>query len=706
MVALLREFPRRQDDVQPGAVAARPARGVRRGPRPRPVPRAEPQAGRRPDAGRRRLHPRELLPRAAPAHDRRLPALRASCWRGAAARLPTAGGPARGGRALHASTTCATCRCGTSWRGSTRSTSTAMRASAAWSRRGAASPKTTRRCCATVELELLNEVIPGYRDAAARGQIEISTSPFYHPILPLLCDTDVYLRTHPDSRMPRAALRAIPRTRREQLERAAALSRAAVRPPAGRPVAVGRVGVGRDGAARRRRRLQLDGDRRADPGAHARRHVLARRPRPRRAARAPLHAVSSSRAGGAQVACVFRDHVLSDLIGFTYAGWAAEAAADDFVGAARRGRAALPRAHRRGRGAHPDHPRRRERLGALRGRRPAVPAGALPAAVGAPGAADRHHGRGVRGSRGSELTGIFPGSWIDANFYIWIGHADDQRAWSQLADAREALDDAVRTGRARDAWREAREEILIAEGSDWFWWYGDDHSSAHDPEFDDLFRRHLRNVYRLLHRPIPDELFVSNISTARPPPAADRADGAACRRRSTARRRATSSGWAPARSRSARSPAPCTRPTGGRRSCSLVHFGFDHERLLRPRRRRGAGRRPAGRRPRALAEVPHAGRASGSRSVSGAGGSPARSGTGGRRSRTGASADPAASRWRPARSSSWRAVRRPWAGGRRSRWRSSWPCSTTPAPSSSGIRRTGRSSWWRRTRCSKRELAA
>jgi hypothetical protein len=58
--------------------------------------------------------------------------------------------------------------------------------------------------------------------------------------------------------------------------------------------------------------------------------------------------------------------------------------------------------------------------------------------------------------------------------------------------------------------------MLIAEGSDWFWWYGDDHSSAHDLAFDDLFRRHVRNIYRLLERPIPEELFVSNITTAPP----------------------------------------------------------------------------------------------------------------------------------------------------------------------------------------------
>jgi hypothetical protein len=63
----------------------------------------------------------------------------------------------------------------------------------------------------------------------------------------------------------------------------------------------------------------------------------------------------------------------------------------------------------------------------------------------------------------------------------------------------------------------ARQEMFIAEGSDWCWWYGDDHSSEHDAEFDELFRRHLRNVYRLLGRPIPDELFISNITTGGAP---------------------------------------------------------------------------------------------------------------------------------------------------------------------------------------------
>jgi hypothetical protein len=63
----------------------------------------------------------------------------------------------------------------------------------------------------------------------------------------------------------------------------------------------------------------------------------------------------------------------------------------------------------------------------------------------------------------------------------------------------------------------ALEELLIAEGSDWFWWYGDDHSSDHDADFDDLFRRHLRNAYAALGAPIPEELFATNISTGAGP---------------------------------------------------------------------------------------------------------------------------------------------------------------------------------------------
>ena len=73
-----------------------------------------------------------------------------------------------------------------------------------------------------VELEILKQIVPEYRAASTRGQVELSTSPFYHPILPLLCDTDVYLRTHPHSRMPRERFRR-PEDASTQLARAVTL---------------------------------------------------------------------------------------------------------------------------------------------------------------------------------------------------------------------------------------------------------------------------------------------------------------------------------------------------------------------------------------------------------------------------------------------------------------------------------------------------
>ncbi len=194
------------------------------------------------------------------------------------------------------------------------------------------------------------------------------------------------------------------------------------------------------------------------------------------------------------------------LIGFQYAGWAPDAAADDFVSRLAEGGR---RAHAAGGGEEPtifvilDGENAWEHFEG--GGRPFLRA--LYQRL-----SDHPELRTVTMSEACRapaetLPGIFPGSWIDANFYIWIGHADDQRAWSQLAEAREVLESASQAD--DEARQQAREEILIAEGSDWFWWYGDDHSSDHDEEFDDLFRRHLRNVYRLLQRPVPDELFVT-----------------------------------------------------------------------------------------------------------------------------------------------------------------------------------------------------
>ncbi len=362
------------------------------------------------------------------------------------------------------------------------------------------------------ELDLLRRVIPEYRAAAERQQIELSTSPFYHPILPLLCDTDVYLRTHPDSRMPRERFRH-PEDALEQLQRAVEYhERLFGMRPVGLWPSEGSVSdamvplVARAGFSWiatdeeiLARTIEAGFSRSGDG------HLQ----QPER-----LYRPYGIQTGGGNVGCGFRDHALSDLIGFTYSGWSAQRAAEDFihrlVEGGRRFHAATGGEeatifvildgenaweHYEGQG----RPFLRELYGRL---------------------SDHPELRTVTMSEACEqpthtLSSIFPGSWINGDFYIWIGHPDDHRAWGQLVDARRALE-SVPPGVPELSVARAREELLIAEGSDWFWWYGDDHSSDHDLEFDELFRRHVRNVYRALEKTIPEELFVTNITTAPP----------------------------------------------------------------------------------------------------------------------------------------------------------------------------------------------
>src|SRR4051812_25124048 len=111
-------------------------------------------------------------------------------------------------------------------------------------------------------------------------------------------------------------------------------------------------------------------------------------------------------------------------------------------------------------------------------------------------------------------THIFPGSWINANFDVWIGAEEDNKSWRLLLEARKALEEATDVTEAQK--KQAREEILIAEGSDWNWWYGPEHETANAIEFDQIYREHLANVYRALGKPTPLELSHPILHTVKP----------------------------------------------------------------------------------------------------------------------------------------------------------------------------------------------
>jgi len=110
-------------------------------------------------------------------------------------------------------------------------------------------------------------------------------------------------------------------------------------------------------------------------------------------------------------------------------------------------------------------------------------------------------------------NGIFPASWINANFDVWIGSGEDVVAWEHLHKARafhaQQADNAAKgfpKAPTAKQLADSYEALLAAEGSDWCWWYGPEHSSANDAEFDQFYRKLLTEVYVSLDAEAPDVL--------------------------------------------------------------------------------------------------------------------------------------------------------------------------------------------------------
>ncbi len=104
-----------------------------------------------------------------------------------------------------------------------------------------------------------------------------------------------------------------------------------------------------------------------------------------------------------------------------------------------------------------------------------------------------------------EITKIQAGSWINGNFSIWIGDNEDVTAWNLLSETRQFLENK-KTEITEDIYKNAIQSIMIAEGSDWFWWYGPEHPADNKPIFDYIFRYYLKNVYKIIESDYPEEL--------------------------------------------------------------------------------------------------------------------------------------------------------------------------------------------------------
>src|SRR6266513_2370389 len=355
------------------------------------------------------------------------------------------------------------------------------------------------------QLERIRTVIPKYRELADRGQAELTFSPYYHPILPLVCHVDSARSANPQIQLPEKHF-----SHREDAERQIELGiglfeRMLGRRPKGMWPSEMAVGESVIGLAERAKLDWMISDeevlaRSLDGSFNRDEHLY----QPKRVARE----------GGA-VSMVFRDSQLSNVIGFDYQRMSSVDAARDLMGRLRRIREAqgdrdfLAVIALDGENAWEFYPRDgHDFLNAvyteLESTSDIVTTTVSYFLAEHPSQQQLHH--------------LHTGSWIGASLDTWIGDPEHNVAWDLLAETREWLDAQSQqrpkeSQQAALAWR----EILITEGSDWFWWFSRKHDSGMDPIWDNQFRLHLRNVYKLIGVRAPARLFQPIIKRAPTP---------------------------------------------------------------------------------------------------------------------------------------------------------------------------------------------
>lgn len=348
-----------------------------------------------------------------------------------------------------------------------------------------------------IQKELLTRVLPRCRQQAEEGNVELSVSPFYHPILPLLVNSDIARRAMPDAKLPPSF--SAPADAVHQIE--AGIQAAAElfgKAPAGMWPSEGSVspevldliaGTGIRWAASDEEILKKSGFE-----THHRMSYL-------------YHPYLFKTASG-PLTCIFRDRVLSDMMGFRLFDMSPDAAVQLFL----KELDSIDAYHRDSReellipvildGENPwenyeesGEPFLVQLFEALSEREDVT--------------VDTVSNALTRIPSKPAPGPIHSGSWINSNYKIWIGHRETNTAWTYLARTRRFLTEKTGLSQppeqetAEPAAREAWESLMIAEGSDWFWWYGDDFESHDQDRFDRLFLAHLSNVYRKLGGSVP-----------------------------------------------------------------------------------------------------------------------------------------------------------------------------------------------------------
>ncbi|NES82764.1 MAG: glycoside hydrolase [Moorea sp. SIO2B7] len=395
---------------------------------------------------------------------------------------------------------------------------------ATWLEKGKGFTLGDRQRILSKQREIIRRIIPQHRTMQDTGQLEVTTTPYTHPILPLLADTnsgrvaveDMVLpqkRFHWEEDLPRHLQKSWEMyiDRFGRIPRGLWPSEQSVSPKILPYIAKeGFKWICSDESVLG---WSLENFFHRDEGGNVHEPELLYRPYRLETPHGDL-------------AIVFRDHRLSDLIGFTYGAMEPRRAALDLVGhlEAIRRKAELA-------DDESDNFAKQEREQKLSTKSPQQPwlvtialdgencwefyqKDGLPFLEALYERLSNHEE--IKLVTVSEFLEQFPptetipaeklhsGSWVDGSFTTWIGDPAKNRAWDLLTEARQVLANHPEATEENNP--EAWEALYAAEGSDWFWWFGEGHSSNQDAMFDQLFREHLCAIYKALNEPIPEHL--------------------------------------------------------------------------------------------------------------------------------------------------------------------------------------------------------
>ncbi|MBD2128486.1 glycoside hydrolase [Microcoleus sp. ZQ-A2] len=380
-----------------------------------------------------------------------------------------------------------------------------------WLKQGRNFTLSDRQRIFSKQREIIGRIIPQHRKMQDAGQLEVTTTPYTHPILPLLADTNAGRRAVPQMNLPQHRFQweeDIPRHLKKswtmyqdrfgRTPRGLWPSEQSVSPEILPYIAQqGFEWICSDEAVLG---CTLKHFFHRDEAGNVLDPEVLYRPYRLETPYGPL-------------AIVFRDHRLSDLIGFTYGTMDAKQASSNLVGHLE----AISRSLKS-----------RQHQGSTSLENPWL----VTIALDGENCWEYYYKDGIPFLESlyqtlsdhsdiklvtvSEFIEQFPateiipaeqlhsGSWVDGSFTTWIGDPAKNRAWDLLAEARQVLANHPEATEENNP--EVWEALYAAEGSDWFWWFGEGHSSNHDAIFDQLFREHVSAIYTSLNEPIPPSL--------------------------------------------------------------------------------------------------------------------------------------------------------------------------------------------------------